>query len=387
MPTTSVILGQFFQSVAGLALLSILYGVASRRIQSGASRQVAFGVTFGVASLIALANPMMLAPGVQVDMRALPIAFAGAFGGPLAMAIALVMGATMRLAIGGGGAIAGVASMMLAGLAGLWWARTRTERSGKAFASLVLLGTAISVNLVSAFLLPFDMAVEFLRRFAPAMAGFNIAGTLVIGGAIERERVLALSERDLSRSASRDALTGVPNRRGFHQLVEAARSRGAPQGGSAVMVLDLDHFKRVNDTHGHAAGDAILVETGRRLQAELRATDVLGRFGGEEFVVLVSSVSKERAGLVAERLCRSIGERLFHTGGTTLHVTVSVGAHWFGGDDDIDDVMRRADVNLYAAKERGRNRIVLGPDDGEKPGRHPAGAAGSERWLAGEPAV
>ena len=362
MPTTPAIYEQFFHAVAGLALVSILYGVIGRRVSGDGPRRIALGLLFGAAALIAMTHPMRLAPGVIVDMRHLPIAFAGAFAGPVPMAIALAMGAAGRLAIGGGGALAGVVGMTVAGLAGLWWARLQADRQGRPpLARLALLGVMICAHLAAAFLLPIDLALEFLGRFAPAMAAFNLVGTLVVGGAIERERALALTERDLRRSASRDALTGVLNRRGFDQLAEAAQARGVPQEGGALMVLDLDHFKRVNDTFGHAMGDAILVETGRRLQAELRAIDVLGRFGGEEFVVFVPSVGRERAGLVAQRLCQAIGERPFRAHGVDVPVTVSVGARWFDEEVDLEEALAEADARLYEAKKRGRNRIVLAP--------------------------
>ena len=362
MPTTPAIYEQFFHAVAGLALLSILYGVIGRRVSGDGPQRIALGLLFGAAALIAMTQPMHLAPGAIVDMRHLPIAFAGAFGGPVPMAIALGMGAMGRLAIGGGGALAGVAGMTIAGLAGLWWARLQADRHGRPLLPrLCLLGAMICPHLLAAFLLPIDVALDFLGRFAPAMAAFNLVGALVVGGAIERERVLALSERDLRRSASRDALTGVLNRRGFDQLVEAAQVRGVPQEGGALMILDLDHFKRVNDTFGHAMGDAILVETSRRLQAELRATDVLGRFGGEEFVVFVPSIGRERAGLVARRLCQAIGERPFRAHGLDVTVTVSVGARWFDEEVDVEEALAEADARLYEAKRRGRNRVALAP--------------------------
>ena len=381
MPIEPAILVDLFHSFAGLALFSILYGVIGRRVPAGAPQRVALGLSFGAASLLALTQPIMLAPGVLIDMRHLPIAFAGAFAGPGPLAIALGMGATARLAIGGEGAIAGVAGMAIAGLAGLCWARLQADRRGGALARLALLGAMVCAHLVAALLLPIELALDFLRRFAPAMAALNLLGTLVVGGAIERERALALSERDLRRSASRDALTGVLNRRGFHQLVEAAQAREVPQEGGALMILDLDHFKRVNDEFGHAAGDSILVETGRRLQRELRATDVLARFGGEEFVVFVPSVGRERAGAVAQRLCQSIGERPFEAQGQGIPVTVSVGVRWFDEEEvvNLEEALGEADAHLYEAKTHGRNRVVLAPGAGGEPAAHLASALPAAR--------
>jgi diguanylate cyclase (GGDEF)-like protein len=127
-----------------------------------------------------------------------------------------------------------------------------------------------------------------------------------------------------------------------------------------VLALDIDHFKRINDTLGHEVGDRVLHRVAETCRAALRQGDVIGRTGGEEFVVVMPGADAKVAVEVAERL-RAAVERVEWTGlDPDLHVTVSVGAtEWAPGDADFAAVARRADESLYHAKERGRNRIVL----------------------------
>ncbi len=352
---------QFFQTVAALALVSIFYGTVLRRMGPGWPRQVVLGLVFGAAALSAMVQPIPMAPGVIVDMRHLPVALAGAFAGPWSMAIALSMTAAARIAIGGGGMLGGLIGMTLAGLAGALWAQLFLARKAGGVPALLVLAGMVSTNLLGAAALPRELALDFFARFALPMAAFNVVGVLVIGGAIRRERLLARSADDLQQEADRDALTGTLNRRGFRTVAQDALSRARPHGGNAVLLVDADHFKRVNDSFGHDVGDAVLVELTRRLGTALRAGDALGRFGGEEFVVLARSIDRDGMRLLAERLHRAINREPFPVAGRRIDVTVSMGGWWFGADGDLDEAMRRADAFLYEAKRAGRDRFVLGP--------------------------
>ena len=376
MPIVLADLSALLMSMVAFASVGIAYGLVCRRLPKGRSRDATLGLLFGLAALAMMMHPISLAPGVIVDMRHLAVAFAGAFAGPLAMLVALATGTAVRLSIGGPGAIAGVVGMVLAGGAGVAWGRLHLPRDGLSFRSLTLLGAMICVYLLGAFALPFEVAVSFLRRFGLMIAGLNLCGALIIGGAIARERSLAMTEATLSSAAIRDSLTGALNRRGFHELASAARVRQAQGDGGVLIVFDIDHFKRVNDAHGHTVGDDVLVQTARRLQGELRSGDVLGRFGGEEFVVYMPSVGRERAGTVAQRLRRSISERPFRAGEQTLAVTISAGAWWLDEAMEFDKAFEIADTLLYEAKRQGRNRVVVGPGAaaGDEPRSMPADA-------------
>src|SRR5262249_42257119 len=162
-------------------------------------------------------------------------------------------------------------------------------------------------------------------------------------------------------AAITDALTGLHNRRYMEThvgtLVEQAASRGKPL---TVLVLDIDYFKAINDTHGHDAGDDILPEVALRISNSIRGIDPACRYGGEEFVVVMPETDLAVATLVAERLRRRIAGEPFpiQQGARSVEVTISIGIAALGGSDNAASVLRRADQALYRAKRDGRNRVV-----------------------------
>ena len=163
-------------------------------------------------------------------------------------------------------------------------------------------------------------------------------------------------------AAITDALTGLHNRRYMEthlaSLVEQAHARGKPL---TVLVLDIDFFKKVNDTHGHDAGDDVLREFALRLKKSIRGIDLACRLGGEEFVVVMPDTDMAVATMVAERLRRRIAADPFpiHKGERKVAVTISIGlAALAGPDDAAANVLKRADQALYKAKRDGRNRVV-----------------------------
>jgi len=156
-----------------------------------------------------------------------------------------------------------------------------------------------------------------------------------------------------------DQLTGLNNRRYLEThmggLVQRAKRQTKPL---SMLVMDLDHFKSVNDTHGHAVGDEVLVEFGRRLQQNVRGLDLACRVGGEEFVVVLPETDPETARMVAERLRTDVADVPFETEGGPLNITISIGVGALEDSDTSgDDVLKRADDALYKAKGDGRNRV------------------------------
>lgn len=159
-----------------------------------------------------------------------------------------------------------------------------------------------------------------------------------------------------------DALTGLNNRRYMEThlatLAEQASQRAKPL---ALMILDIDYFKRINDTHGHDGGDDVLREFAMRLRKSIRGIDLACRYGGEEFVLVMPETDIKVAGMVAERLRRSIAGEPFTVGKGTkrIDVTISIGlATLETKGEPIEDVLKRADVALYRAKNEGRNRVI-----------------------------
>ena len=168
-------------------------------------------------------------------------------------------------------------------------------------------------------------------------------------------------EAELHRIAHFDPLTGVPNRRLLVDRLHQALARAARSESSlAVCFLDLDGFKVVNDAHGHAVGDRLLIEVTQRMSEVLRAEDTLARLGGDEFVVLLTDISSERdCTLVLDRLLQAVQQPM-RIEGLELRVTVSIGVSLFPHDNaDADTLMRHADQAMYLAKEAGKNRYQL----------------------------
>jgi diguanylate cyclase (GGDEF)-like protein/PAS domain S-box-containing protein len=172
-------------------------------------------------------------------------------------------------------------------------------------------------------------------------------------------------EASLQNLATTDPLTGLPNRRHFLAQMEqeVARLSRFTEIQAALLMLDLDHFKLINDTHGHAAGDAVLRHFAERLRNSLRQTDVAGRLGGEEFAILLIGSDSRQAVEMAERLRVRVAEDNTDFGGVTIQVTVSIGVTQLLADDgNADAALARADIALYQAKARGRNRVEMNMD-------------------------
>lgn len=174
---------------------------------------------------------------------------------------------------------------------------------------------------------------------------------------------LVVDQVGLWSEASCDMLTGAMTRRAFSDaLRKSFAARARTRGKASLVLFDLDHFKRINDTHGHSAGDAVLKAVARTVMRELRIEDSFGRIGGEEFAILVANADAEVAADVAERVRAAI-ERTTIPGHPALRVTASFGiAEATDGVLDVEDLTSRADAQLYSAKSSGRNRVHVAED-------------------------
>ncbi len=191
-----------------------------------------------------------------------------------------------------------------------------------------------------------------------AVTSGTLLWAIVLVFALTFLMVLMVSERlrdELARQASRDPLTDLLNRRGFDLVAEKLFSNRAMDiRPFAVLMMDLDHFKRINDAHGHEVGDRMLIRFARVLAATLRGEDVFARLGGEEFVALLPNCDAPEARRAAERLRAALSAEV-----PDPPLTVSIGIAC--GDDGatLTDLMRRADTTLYQAKAEGRDRSVV----------------------------
>lgn len=160
--------------------------------------------------------------------------------------------------------------------------------------------------------------------------------------------------------ANTDELTGLYNRRGFEEFLQWEFRKGERYHRMAsILLLDLDHFKKVNDTYGHLAGDNVLVAVAQKCKSELRKSDILSRYGGEEFIALLPDTNRENALKVAEKMRQAIESTSISTSEGTIYLTISIGVASFGDKDElpIDEVIKYADDSLYSAKRSGRNMV------------------------------
>jgi diguanylate cyclase len=156
-----------------------------------------------------------------------------------------------------------------------------------------------------------------------------------------------------------DPLTRVPNRRAMTDWVESTLyAEGRPERGYSLLMLDLDHFKKVNDTYGHLAGDAVLQETAKRVKLGIREVDMLARFGGEEFVLVLPECDAHIARAVADRMVMLVNRKPVIHGGVNIPISTSIGVATKRSGEGFKEVFERADLCVYRAKETGRNRAV-----------------------------
>lgn len=202
----------------------------------------------------------------------------------------------------------------------------------------------------------------------------NLAFTLVLTSFVLGGIGLAMSlararQAELNELLATDLLTGLANRRKLDEILEREVTRARRfEAPLSVVMIDLDHFKRVNDTHGHRAGDAVLSAVGRTVASELREVDGAGRYGGEELLLVLPGTSLEGAHSAAERVRQAIADLTVVHDDQTLRITASAGCASLDPRRPrlAAELVQAADAALYAAKEAGRDRVVLEPGDGSR---------------------
>ena len=197
------------------------------------------------------------------------------------------------------------------------------------------------------------------QKLVLAGAGAGLAALAIIVALLyQLLRVQKKHGAELSEQALRDPLTGVDNRRALFTNMRELLSTGTAQGEHALLLIDLDHFKRINDSHGHPAGDAVLVAVAMQLKQQLQGRCSLARLGGEEFAVLCPASGRNAALGLAEELRLAVAQTAVRDLPVPTQVTASIGVALFEGKGSLDDWMRAVDRALYAAKARGRNCVV-----------------------------
>lgn len=210
--------------------------------------------------------------------------------------------------------------------------------------------------------------MEVLQAAALIVVVVQIA---VIGGYIsglrsklrKRNKELNIALVKISDMANRDELTGVANRRKIFEVLDTeVKRKRDPNSAIGICILDVDHFKRINDTYGHQAGDEVLKRIAEEVPKSLRSMDCFGRYGGEEFLMILPSTSLEGTIIKANRVREEIAKITFNNLPSEEKITISAGVSIYLPDEEIDLTIQRADKALYEAKANGRNRCVAYTD-------------------------
>ncbi len=247
--------------------------------------------------------------------------------------------------------------------------RTMRDEFGTATATLLalplaLVGSLLGLRAVLLVLAPEQVGLQVTdKRVFNLVLGFAFMAAVMVLNVGFGAMVVLRMVRQLQSLSERDPLTGLLNRRGLDLALQRESARALRPGrGFATLSIDIDHFKLINDHHGHGVGDAVLEALARTLQSQLRDVDRVARTGGEEFCVLLSNVDEATAALTAQRLLAAVRAQGLEAGAETLRWTVSVGvavAHHMG--EAPAAVLRRADEALYMAKREGRDRARIAP--------------------------
>ncbi|KQX35746.1 hypothetical protein ASD04_13305 [Devosia sp. Root436] len=342
--------------VSLLALLAIAFGAVERQLWHPILRSLIHGVIFGIGAVVAMMAPAHIGQGVMVDSRALIVGFAAAFGGWPAALVAVVVGAGYRIWLGGAAALPGAVGIAVAALLGLGWRYFLRPRTRIKARHLVVLGLVVSCYLFTGMSMGYASMATLLSLIGPYMVAASVFASVLLGLFVDRELNQIAREQHWKTRALTDPLTALPNRRAFERGIAGLRP---DDRSAALLLIDLDHFKVVNDTHGHAAGDYVLQQISMILRANMRNRDLLSRLGGEELAVLLPDTDPVAAQVIAERLRRSIETLDIHWEGRTIAITASFGVAVGPGTTPSDALFVQADAALYAAKRGGRNRVVF----------------------------
>lgn len=341
-------------AIASAAAAIVGAGMAPFLFERSVSTGFSFWFTTELSNYVLVLPVLLAAPDASL-WRAVPLfPFEHRFNrNHIASFGALCLSIIASIAIGGPGAIAFAVPALL-------WCSV----------SYSLFTTCIVVMLASAALLIAESAGTMIlprsHDFLDGTTSFRLGISLMAIGPLTAASITVVQKElqaRLERLANRDSLTGALSRRAYlHSSAQLLGIPGSgPEAGTAVIMIDIDHFKLVNDRHGHATGDAVLVAIADALSRELRKTDLFGRLGGEEFAITLPDTTRRDAGMLAERLRQAVEKLAVRVNDkTTLSVTISVGlTHRIRPSaDGLQEMLPLADAALYQAKSSGRNRVL-----------------------------
>ncbi|WP_337033372.1 diguanylate cyclase [Paenibacillus illinoisensis] len=325
--------------------------------------QMIGGLLFGIYGTVLMNYSFPLNENTIVDLRHLAIVTAAVYLGGLASVISGLVISILRIAIFGLSppAIDAAFVMTLIGLSGVYFAYASWSRLTK-----IITMNLLGITLIFVILVLNSSSMNSLMKVYPLQMTISFVGGIFIYFIAEfinkSNEMLFL----LERRASTDHLTNLSNRRQFEKSLELQLERARENRQKlSLLVIDIDRFKKVNDTYGHSAGDAVLKQLGQLLIEHSRSADMVSRNGGEEFAILLLDCGHHQALAIAESIRQSVEKYLFALpDGTTIRLTISIGVAVFPDhcdEQDDADFFEQADRALYEAKNTGRNRVCAIP--------------------------
>ncbi len=317
------------------------------------------GVVCGTLGILLMWYSVRIQSKTLVDFRNIAALLAAAEGGGLSVVVAGFVMGVFRIAYFGINIYSKVGTVVitLVTVGILLIFKTRRSLGRKWFLSTIYM-TIVSCG---AYFYIFSKNVSVLIRVYP----YFIFGTVVVSYTVYKYMIylnnMRLLFRKLKEESTKDYLTGLNNVREFNKLFRLVIEKAVSNNQKfSLLLIDIDFFKKINDTHGHQAGDKVLKEIGKILRQNCRADDYISRNGGEEFSVLLENASNSKAIEIAERIRRIIAENEFEiSSGRKINVTISIGISSYPETvTDITQIIERADEALYKAKRNGRNLVV-----------------------------
>ncbi|MGV1757412.1 GGDEF domain-containing protein [Rhizobium sp. P44RR-XXIV] len=354
LPSLVRVLGQ-------VAIIVYAYSWVIRTIERGVLKSVAVGLLFGLGGILSMSDPIQWMPGIFQDGRSILLVLTPIYGGVVGTVVAAVMMGVFRFLVGGMGAAGGVAGILIVAIVGYLLTLVPRQWIGTGWKRSALFGLATMTSLVVLVLLPWPVARELLLSATLPVTIVNILGVVLLSDLLERERYRIGIQRALENEASLDPLTKLPNRRVLQREGDrCSKEAGTRRIPFSIIMLDIDHFKKINDNWGHSFGDTVLARLADVIRQTVRKTDIAARYGGEEIVVLLPNTDMRAAGNLAEKIRNDIETTVLMFEQETIHVTVSIGiACSHEPSADFKHVLEAADKALYRAKASGRNRVEL----------------------------
>jgi diguanylate cyclase len=355
---------ELFNHACIVIALLFLGGAFFRNLQSSSSvkTKLLLGISTGILGSLLMIFSIRITEYILLDLRHVAITLAVLFGGNYALIIAVVIVGISRFLFFtiGYSAYAATITLILTAIFVILINHLRISTLKKSFLMLIA-STGLYATMYYVILAHFNLQTELILNIVLSYIPASIIGGLLTYYLATYIISSNSSYIELQRQAAYDYLTGLKNVRQFNRLLnEALIKTQQTKKQLALLYIDIDHFKKINDTFGHPAGDEVLKKLGRILTQNLNGGDHAFRNGGEEFSILMNNTDEKQASELAEVLREKVEQTPFYLpNGTDQYITISIGVVVSSGNKRLEEMTHEADKALYQAKNSGRNRVCI----------------------------